>query len=48
MLIGVVEEVGVREKKAFNNLQELWKILNPKDGVPKKSKKNKKTNHNGF
>jgi hypothetical protein len=27
-LVGVVEEVGAEEKKAFNNLDELWKILN--------------------
>ena len=29
MLIGVVEEVGKKEKKAFNSLNELWEILNP-------------------
>jgi hypothetical protein len=29
MLIGVVEEVGKKEKKAFNSLNELWDILNP-------------------
>jgi hypothetical protein len=27
MLIGVVEEVGKKEKKAFNSLSELWDIL---------------------
>jgi hypothetical protein len=27
-LVGVVEEVGVEGKKAFTNLDELWKILN--------------------
>jgi len=27
-LIGVVEEVGLEEKKAFSSLDELWKILN--------------------
>ena len=27
-LVGVVEEVGVEEKKAFSNLDELWNILN--------------------
>lgn len=27
ILIGVVEEVGVEGKKAFNNLEELWTIL---------------------
>jgi hypothetical protein len=29
MLVGVVEEPGVKEKKAFRNLYELWDILNP-------------------
>ena len=29
MLIGVVEEIGKAEKRAFNNLDELWDILNP-------------------
>ncbi len=28
LLVGVVEEVGVKEKKAFHNLYELWDILN--------------------
>jgi hypothetical protein len=28
MLIGVVEEIGKAEKRAFNNLDELWDILN--------------------
>jgi hypothetical protein len=27
-LVGVVEEVGAEEKKAFSNLDELWNILN--------------------
>jgi hypothetical protein len=26
-LVGVVEQVGVEERKAFTNLDELWKIL---------------------
>ena len=26
-LVGIVEEVGVKEKKPFTNLQELWDIL---------------------
>jgi len=30
LLVGVVEEVGIEGKKAFNNLDELWTILNPK------------------
>ena len=27
-LVGVVEEVGFRDRKAFTNLDELWEILN--------------------
>jgi hypothetical protein len=26
-LVGVVEEAGVEERKAFTNLDELWNIL---------------------
>lgn len=26
-LVGLVEEVGCNQKKAFTNLDELWKIL---------------------
>jgi len=29
MLVGVVEEIGKAEKRAFSNLHELWDILNP-------------------
>jgi hypothetical protein len=29
LLVGVVEEIGKVEKRAFNNLDELWDILNP-------------------
>jgi hypothetical protein len=29
LLVGVVEEVGVEGKKAFNSFDELWAILNP-------------------
>jgi hypothetical protein len=28
VLVGVVEEVGAMEKKAFSDLRELWDILN--------------------
>jgi hypothetical protein len=28
VLVGVVEEVGAMEKKAFSDLHELWDILN--------------------
>jgi hypothetical protein len=27
-IVGVVEEVGAKGKKAFNNYDELWEILN--------------------
>ena len=36
LLVGVVEEIGVEGKKAFNNLDELWTILNPEKGTPEK------------
>jgi len=29
VLVGVVEEVGVKGKKAFHNFYELWDILSP-------------------
>jgi hypothetical protein len=39
LLVGVVEEVGMKEKKAFHNLYELWDILNPiKKEHPQKMK----------
>ena len=28
VLVGVVEEVGTKGKKAFNDSDDLWKILN--------------------
>jgi hypothetical protein len=28
-LVGVVEEVGKKGKRAFVNLDELWEIMNP-------------------
>ncbi len=28
LLVGLVEEVGAPGKKAFNNLDDLWEILN--------------------
>ena len=42
MLIGVVEEVGKKEKKAFNTLHELWDILNRRRELKKR-----KTSGNG-
>ena len=50
MLIGVVEEVGAKDKKAFNNLYELWDILNPIRKVQtlsKKSNNSKRNNKHG-
>jgi hypothetical protein len=44
----VVEEVGIKEKKAFHTLNELWDILNPIKRTPTQSRrgKNSKRNHN--
>ena len=39
MLVGVVEEPGVKEKRAFHNFYELWDILNPVKKVQTPSKK---------
>lgn len=38
-MVGVVEEVGMDEKKSFTTLEELWKILNSSKyrNVPTKS-----------
>ncbi len=49
MLVGVVEEVGVKEKKAVHTLYELWDILNPVKRSPirlKESNNNSKHNRN--
>jgi hypothetical protein len=35
LLVGVIEEPGVKEKKAFHNLYELWDLLN----LPQKKKR---------
>lgn len=32
LLVGVVEEVGAKGRKAFTNLDELWGILCPSTG----------------
>jgi hypothetical protein len=48
MLVGVVEEVGAKEKKAFHSLYELWDILNPVNKfqtLAKKSKNSKRNNN---
>ena len=46
MLVGVVEEPGVKEKRAFHNLQELWDILNPVKKGQRQLKRNKNSKHN--
>jgi hypothetical protein len=46
LLIGLVEEVGVKEKKAFSNLYELWDILNPVKKVRLQSKRNSNSKRN--
>jgi hypothetical protein len=47
MLIGVVEEIGKAEKRAFSNLHELWDILNSERKAgnhPPKGRDRKKRN----
>jgi hypothetical protein len=39
ILVGVVEEVGIKERKVFSNLDELWEILNSSKAQTGKSKK---------
>ncbi len=46
MLVGVVEEVVVKEKKAFHTLHELWDILNPVRRIKKEPKKNNNSKRN--
>ncbi len=31
VLVGLVEDVGTKGKKAFTDLDDLWKILNSKE-----------------
>ena len=38
-LLGVVEEIGVPGKKAFGSLDELWNILDSKEGKTRRSRK---------
>lgn len=37
--MGVIEEVGVKGKKGFTNLDELWEILTPVENTPCKSRR---------
>jgi uncharacterized protein (DUF2235 family) len=46
VLVGVVEEVGVMEKKAFGNLYELWDILNPVKRTRTQPNRNKNSKRN--
>jgi hypothetical protein len=41
-LVGVVEEVGIEERKAFSNYDELWNILKV-SSFPLSSQKREKT-----
>ena len=41
-LVGIVEEVGASEKKAFSNFDELWYILNIDTKEPAKPRKREK------
>jgi len=38
-IIGVVEEVGMQGKKAFNTYDELWEVLNPESDFHIEGKK---------
>ncbi len=48
LLVGLIEEVGVSGKKAFNNLDDLWEILNrQKKGTTENQKYQSKRNRKG-
>lgn len=38
-LVGVVEEIGIKGKKAFTNYDELWDILISSKSIRQKQKK---------
>jgi len=42
VLVGLVEEVGTKGKKAFNDFDDLWEILNSKKRAVSHGRK---TNH---
>ncbi len=46
MLVGVVEEVGANDKKAFHSLSELWNILNPVKNAATQLKKKSNSKRN--
>ncbi len=39
LLVGLVEEVGVSGRKAFNSLDDLWEILNRQENEKAKHQK---------
>jgi hypothetical protein len=41
-LVGVVEEIGVKGKKAFTNYDELWEIVISSKGISQKQKQKRK------
>ena len=41
-LVGVVEEIGIKGKKAFANFDELWEILISSVGISHKPKQMRK------
>ena len=45
-LLGIVEKVGIGEKKIFSNLNELWSILNPVKKEPVKQRKSRSSRRN--
>ncbi len=45
MLVGVVEEPGAKEKRAFHNLYELWDILNPVIRTRTQVRRNRNSKH---
>jgi hypothetical protein len=40
--VGVVEEVGIKGKKAFTNYDELWDILIASKSISQKQKQKRK------
>jgi hypothetical protein len=47
LLVGLVEEIGVSGKKAFNNLDDLWEILNAASGQPGRKGNGKRMKNGG-
>ena len=41
-LVGIVEEVGIKGKKAFTNYDELWGILLSSKSISQKQKQKRK------